>query len=228
VLTRAKAAMLGAEFLGTALLATIILIMSNTTSVSYFIATSAAVVLAAIVMLFGSVSGAHVNPAVTFGMWTARKITTVRAVTYIAAQALGGLAAWQLFQYLTNHKLTSHAGSYNTRMLISEAIGAAVLSFGIAAVINRRADASAAALAIGTVFFGAIMVAALASAGYINPAVALAARSWSWVYVGGPLIGGLVGVNLYMFLFEPRANWGWNSSMLSMKTTSSKKKSSKK
>jgi glycerol uptake facilitator protein len=221
VLTRAKAAVLGAEFFGTALLATIILIMSNTTSVSYFIATSAAVVLAAIVMLFGSVSGAHVNPAVTFGMWTARKITTVRAVTYIAAQALGGLAAWQLFQYLTNHKLTSHAGSYNTRMLISEAIG-------IAAVINRRADASAAALAIGTVFFGAIMVAALASAGYINPAVALAARSWSWVYVGGPLIGGLVGVNLYMFLFEPRANWGWNSSMLSMKTTSSKKKSSKK
>ena len=111
--------MLGAEFLGTALLATIILIMSNTTSVSYFIATSAAVILAAIVMLFGGVSGAHVNPAVTFGMWTARKITTIRALTYIIAQVLGGLAAWQLFQYLTNHKLTSHTGNYDTRMLIS-------------------------------------------------------------------------------------------------------------
>ena len=97
------AAMLGAELLGTGILAMLILVMANTTAVSYFIATSAAVALAAIVMMFGPISGAHVNPAVTFGMWTARKIGTVKAVGYIVAQALGGLGAWQLYQYFTNH-----------------------------------------------------------------------------------------------------------------------------
>lgn len=208
--TRAKTSMLAAEFIGTAMLASIVLIMSNTTAVSYFIATSVALVLASIVMLFGGVSGAFVNPAITFGMWTARKISTARAVSYIAAELLGGLAAWQLFQYLTGHKLTAHTGSYSTKVLIAEAIGAAILSFGVAAVVSRRADAVTSAVTVGAVIFGAVMVAALASSAYINPAVALAARSWSTAYVVGPLIGGVVGVNLYTLLYEPRSSWSWN------------------
>jgi glycerol uptake facilitator-like aquaporin len=54
------------------------------------------------VLAFGGVSGAHVNPAITFGTWTARRIGTLRAISYIAAQLLGGLAAWQLYQYLVD------------------------------------------------------------------------------------------------------------------------------
>jgi aquaporin Z len=223
--TRIKASTLAAEFIGTAMLASIVLIMSSTTSVSYFIATSAALVLASIVLLFGSVSGAFVNPAITFGMWTSRKISSLRAVSYIAAELLGGLAAWQLFQYLTGHKLTSHSTGYSTKVLIAEAIGAAILSFGVAAVVSRRTDAVTSAVTVGAVIFGAIMVAALASSAYINPAVALAARSWSTAYVVGPLIGGVVGVNLYTLLYEPRSSWGWTRPLISRtKTTATKKK----
>jgi hypothetical protein len=43
------------------------------------------------------------------------------------------------------------------------------------------------------------------AAGYLNPAVALGSRSFDWVYVLGPLVGGLVGVNLYTYLFAPTA-----------------------
>jgi aquaporin Z len=201
-LNKAMAAMLGAELIGTGLFAMLILVMANTTAVSYFIATSAAVGLAAIVMLFGSVSGAHVNPAVTFGMWTARKIGTVKAVAYIVAQALGGLAAWQLYQYFTNHSLASKTVAFDTRLFIAEAVGAAIWAFAVAAMVARSVDVVARAVALGTTVFVAIMVAATASLGFVNPAVALATRSVSVVYIVGPLVGGLVGYNLYTMLFD--------------------------
>ena len=200
---KAKAAPVVAEFFGTGLLVSMVLVLSNTTAVSYFIATSAALTLAAITMMFASISGAHVNPAVTFGMWTARKLGTIRALSYVAAQLLGALASWQLYQYLTNRPLAAKHVTFDTRIWVAELVGAAILSFGVAAAIGKGLDALSSALAVGTAFFAAIVIASTASAGYINPAVALGLRSWSSVYVLGPLVGGLVGVNLYYMLFEP-------------------------
>jgi hypothetical protein len=75
-----------AEFFGTGILVMVALILGQTTAVSYFIATSLAVTAAAVYLLFNVVSGAHTNPAITFGMWTARRIGTLRGVSYIAAQ----------------------------------------------------------------------------------------------------------------------------------------------
>src|SRR3990167_3791259 len=91
--SRPQISAVAAEFLGTATLVMVALILSQTTAVSYFIGTSLAAALAVIYMIFGSVSGAHVNPAITFGMWTARQISTLKAILYVAAQLLGGLAA---------------------------------------------------------------------------------------------------------------------------------------
>lgn len=199
--TKAKAAPVAAEFFGTGLLVLMFLVLANTTAVSYFIATSAAVTLAAIVMMFSSVSGAHVNPAVTFGMWTARRIGTIRAVSYIVAQLLGALASWQLYQYLTDRALPAKNVSFDTRTLVAEIVGTAILSVAVAAVLSKSLEALSSALAVGTAFFAAIMVGAIASAGYVNPAIALGLRSWSSVYVLGPLVGGLIGVNLYTLLF---------------------------
>jgi hypothetical protein len=53
---------------------------------------------------------------------------------------------------------------------------------------------------VGAAYFVGIVIAATASAGYINPAVALGSRAWSAAYVLGPLVGGLIGVNLYTYL----------------------------
>src|SRR5438874_12508372 len=50
-------------------------------------------VLAVLVSAFGAISGGHFNPAVTFGVWVARRIDGVRAVGYVIAQLAGGVLA---------------------------------------------------------------------------------------------------------------------------------------
>ncbi len=200
---KAQAAPIVAEFLGTALLVMVAIVMSQTTSVSYFIATSLAVTLALVAMFFGPVSGAHVNPGVTFGLWIARKIGTIRAIAFIVAQLLGGLASWQLFQYLIDKPLPAHTTSFNGTIFVAELVGTAIWAMGVAAVMTRVYDSIQGALTLGAAVFTGVMVAAIASAGYINPAIALGVRNFSGVYILGPLVGGLIGVNLYTMLFAP-------------------------
>lgn len=189
-----------AEFLGTAVLVMIALILGQTTAVSYFIATSLAVTAAAVFLLFNRISGAHTNPAITFGMWTARRIGTLQGITYIAAQLLGGIASWQLFQYLTNHTLTARSAAFSTPVWLAEVVGTAVLAMAFAAALSRRIEQVYAGVMVGAAYFVGIVIAATASSGYINPAVALGSRAWSAAYVLGPLVGGLIGVNLYTYL----------------------------
>lgn len=202
---RQKLAMLLAEFFGTALLTTTVLVITHSTVLTFFVAASAAVAISLIVMFFGQVSGAHVNPAVTLGLWTARKIETTQAIAYIAAQLLGGLVSWRLFEYLTGSSLGAHNAKFDTTIWLAELIGAAILAMGFTAAIMRSFDTLQSALAIGSALFIGIMVAGVASAGYLNPAIALGARSWGSAYVFGPLVGGILGVNLYMLIFSPEA-----------------------
>src|SRR6187200_640136 len=54
--------------------------------------------LAVLVSALGSVSGAHFNPAVTFGVWMTGHIPARRAAAYVVAQLIGGiLAAWAVW-----------------------------------------------------------------------------------------------------------------------------------
>lgn len=201
--TKARVAPVVAEFLGTALLVMVAIVMSETTSVSYFIATSLGLSLAAIALVFGPISGAHVNPGITFGMWTARKIGTIRGLVYIAAQLLGGLASWQLFQYMVNKDLPAKTTSWTWQIFLAELIGTAILALAYTAWMTRAYNALEGAFVLGFAVFTAVLVAAVASAGYINPAIALGVRNFSGVYILGPLVGGLIGVNLYAQLFAP-------------------------
>jgi glycerol uptake facilitator-like aquaporin len=177
------------------------LVLSETTAVSYFIATSVAVALGVAYMFFSSISGGHFNPAITFGMWTARAVTTVRGVSYIVAQLLGGLGAWKLYEYFTNHSLATKNVHYSTAILLAELVGTAVLAMGYSAAVARAFTALEAALTIGASLFVGVLIAATASAGYLNPAVALGSRSFNAAYILGPLLGGLIGVTLYNWLF---------------------------
>jgi glycerol uptake facilitator-like aquaporin len=191
-----------AEFIGTGVLVMIALILGQTTAVSYFIATSLAVTAAVVYMLFNMISGAHTNPAITFGMWTARKIGTLRGITYVAAQLLGGVASWQLFQYLTNHTLTAHSTTFSTPVWLAEVVGTVILAMAYTAALGRRIEALYSGLMVGAAYFVGIVIAATASSGYINPAIAIGSRAWSAAYVLGPLVGGLIGVNVYNYLFS--------------------------
>lgn len=199
--SRPQIATVVAEFLGTATLVMVALILSQTTAVSYFIGTSVAATLAVLYMIFGSTSGGYFNPAITFGMWTARQIGTLRAVLYAGAQLLGGLAALELFQYFTNRELQVKNLAFSTPVWLAEVVGTAILAMALIAAIRKGFDTLQTAVVYGLSFFVGILVAATASAAYLNPAIALGERSWNAIYVLGPLVGGLIGVNLYMMLF---------------------------
>ncbi|MDB5160948.1 MAG: major intrinsic protein [Candidatus Saccharibacteria bacterium] len=201
MLTRDRVSPLAAEFFGTAIWAYVALVLSETTAVSYFIATSVAVALGVAYMLFSSVSGGHFNPAITFGMWTARRITSLRGAGYIVAQLLGGLAAWKLYEYFTNHSLAAKNVHYSTATLLAELVGTAILAMGLCAAVARAYTALESALTIGASLFVGVLVAATASTGILNPAVALGLRSFNAAYILGPLLGGLIGVTLYNWLF---------------------------
>ena len=105
-----KIAMILAEFFGVAILSVVVYSMIARTSFPYFAGIAAGLTLAIMTLAIGSISGAHVNPAITTSMWVMRKVTTAQAIVYIAAQMLGGLAAWGLINYFLGRDITNIAG----------------------------------------------------------------------------------------------------------------------
>lgn len=204
--TRKKIAMVVAEFLGTALLTLVVLAVSKSTiGIPYFIAIAAGLAVAMATLVFGGASGAHLNPAITIGMLSIRRIKPVSAIVYVAAQLLGGFAAYYLFTYFINQTY-SNVGQFEGRILVAEAAGAFVFSIGWAAAIYQRLETSKAATIIGLSFVLGLIVSAAGAGGIINPAVALGAKSWVLgTYVLGPVLGSIIGFNLYSLLFAPAA-----------------------
>lgn len=200
--TKQKVATLVAEFLGTAILAlTVLAVSTSNIGIGYFVSFGAGLAMLLMVFAIGNVSGAVINPAIALGLWTVRKLSTIQTVLYIAVQLLGGLAAYALFSYLTE-KSWANAGEYDTKILVAEVVGTAVFAFGIAAAIFQKLDDAAKALTIGGSLTLGIMMASVASSGFLNPAVALGTHSWVWgTYVLGPVLGAVIGFNLYNLLF---------------------------
>lgn len=202
---RDKAAMVVAEFIGTFSLASVVLAMIGRTSFPFFAAVIAGGTLGLMTLVIGGVSGAHINPAITLGLWTQRQIDTAKAIVYMAAQFLGGLAAWTLSEYLLNSQLKSIAGDkFEPRVLVAEAVGTFVFAFGVAAAISQGYNGLRKAFTIGGSLTLGIVLATFASNGLLNPAVALGVQSWNYAYVTGPILGSIVGMSTYALLFAPR------------------------
>ncbi len=198
-----RLAMLVGEFLGTAALTLIVLAISRSQlNIAYFIATSAGLMVALMTLALAGISGAVFNPAMTIGLWTVRKLRTSQALAYIVVQLAGGEVAWLLFAYLTKIGTIHNTDTYNARLLVAEVVGTFVFSFGWAAAIYQRFNLFAKAAAIGGSLTAGALVASIASAGFLNPAVALGLRQWAWgTYVLGPVLGAVIGFNLYNLLF---------------------------
>jgi glycerol uptake facilitator-like aquaporin len=199
-----KVAMLVAELMGTTILTLVVLsVRSSGIGYSFFVALAAGVAIAAMTLAVGATSGAHFNPALTFGLWTARKIKTLPAIVYIAVQLLGGAVAYWLYAYLVKNHLQSTGGHYEARVFLAEAIGTFIFVWGWTAAAAKKFTGLQFAAAAGGAFALGIIVASLASGGIINPAVALGTRSWGWsTYVLGPVVGGLVAANVQSMLFS--------------------------
>lgn len=218
---RRKAAMLVAEFLGTGVLTMIVLSVSKSTiGIPYFVSLAAGLAIGAMTLVFGAISGAHFNPAITLGLWTVRKVSSSKAVVYIIAQLLGATAAYWLYTYFVNAHWANADSHFVGRVMVAEAAGAFVFSMAWAsAVYGKFGNAKTAATVTVGLILG-ILVASSASGGLLNPAVALGVRSWVWgTYVLGPVLGAVIGFNLYNLLFVSA-----DGAMLGAPATSKKKK----
>lgn len=204
LVTRRRVAMLAAEFIGTGLITTIVLTLGKAQdSAVYFIALAVGITLAALILTLGKVSGAHFNPAISLGLWTVRRSSALRTVSYVGAQLIGAAAAYWLFTYLFDGRL-ENAGEFDSRVLVAEAIGTMILAMGVAAAVFNNQKQGKTAATVGTAIAIGIMVASIAAAGLLNPAVALGVGSWVWgTYVLGPIVGAVIGFNLYALLFAP-------------------------
>lgn len=204
MLTKQHVAALTGEFVGTAVLAmAVIALVNSQIPYVFFIAIAAGLALGMMVFALGRISGTHINPAVTIGLWTVREITTVRAFTYIVAQMLGGLAALALFNYLVGRDVwTIQTPPFDATVLVAEVVGTAVFTFGIAAAVANKFTGGAKAAAIGGSLTLGIFIASVASPAYLNPAVALANQTINWAFVLGPILGAVIGFNLYTLLIS--------------------------
>ncbi len=200
---RQHVAALIAEALGTFVLTLVVLNVSRL-GYPFFTAIAAAVALAVSVSVFGKISGSHINPAVTIGMFSLRRIGFVKTIAYIVAQVLGAVAAWQIYEQLSERTLKNISNSgFDWRIFTAEAIGALIFGIAVTVAVTQDSESKNSAYIQGAGLFLGLTVAGLASLAIINPAVAVGVRSVDVNYVLGPIIGFLVGANLYAWVLNP-------------------------
>lgn len=220
---RRKVAAAVGEFLGTATLAFTMLDVSRSTiGIPYFVALAAG--LAVVVVGLSFATDVQLNPAVTLALWTARRVKTLTAVVYIVAQFLGGWAAYGLYKYFVHGTVQHVSSGYQARILIAEAVGAFVFTLVASAVLYEKVWGYRRAMVVGVAYTVGILVASASSNGFINPAVALGSNSWGWAtYALGPVLGAILGVNLYALLFSTSESVAAGASASKAKASSKKK-----
>jgi glycerol uptake facilitator-like aquaporin len=192
------------ELLGTFVLVMVVLNVSRY-GLPFFTAIAMGVAVAAFMSAVGKFSGANLNPAVTLGLFSIKENSFVRTIAYIVAQALGALGAWQLYEYLTQRTLKNATTSWDWRIFIAEMVGFLIIGVVWGAVVKQKITGWQAAATIGCAIFLGATVANLASNGLLNPALALGVRSFDLNYFLGPVVGAIVGMNLYVFAIGPMA-----------------------
>jgi aquaporin Z len=183
------------------------------------IALANGIVFAVMVTATMSVSGGHVNPAVTFGLWLARKIDARRAALYAVAQLLGAVAGAFLLKALFPVGAGESAGWGVPRLspfvTLPQAIviEALLTLFLVGAVFGTAVSPQApkvGGFATGLVLTVDILAAGPLTGAAANPArafgPALAANDWHAhaAYWAGPLLGAAVAAVIWAWLLAPR------------------------
>jgi len=174
--------------------------------------------LAGFIYAYGDVSGTHVNPAVTFGVWIAGAIDARRAVSYWVFQLLGGIAGALALRYVlggvvgglgatTLARGLAVGGTTVTVTPLAGFVLEAILTFFLANAVLHCAVAgragNLAGLAIGLTLSFSILVggpltgASLNPARTLGPAIVTGNFADLWVYLAGPLVGAAVAAVIY-------------------------------
>jgi aquaporin Z len=213
-MSTSKLARLFAELLGTFTLAAVTIAVSKNYGNPLFTTISAAATLAALMSLLGPVSGGNFNPAITLGLFSIRKIKLVETILYVAMQAIGAILAWKLFEFLSPDRLIqSVVNEFDWKVFTAELVGTIIFSMGFAGMLYRKFVGGHVGATVALSFFAGSTALAVVVinrqlvTGILNPAVAIGVGyrpdSQSYLaYFFGPVIGAVVGMNLYKMFFS--------------------------
>ncbi len=172
----------------------------------------------------GHISGCHLNPAVTFGLWAGGRFDTKEIIPYIIAQVIGGVLAGGVlfviasgqegFDAVTSGFATNGYGEHSpggysfTAALVSEFVMTMVFLIVIMGSTDSRAPQGFAPIAIGLCLTLIHLISIPVTNTSVNPArstgVAVYVGDWAlsqlWLFWVAPIIGGIVGAVIYKMM----------------------------
>jgi MIP family channel proteins len=174
--------------------------------------------IAIMVSLMWHISGGVFNPAIQVALWVTGKMPTRRSAVYIVAEVAGAVAAAALLKYFSPAAAFDSVDGGTPAVASGYAIGKAVLVEAVATfflvwavfatVIDDRGPfAKTAGFTIGLVITIDVLAVGPLTGAAMNPArwfgPALITGSWSnwWVWIVGPIAGGIIAGVAYWFLY---------------------------
>ncbi len=172
--------------------------------------------VAVMIFAFWAISGAHLNPAVSLGLWLSGKLPGRRLAPYVGAQLVGALIASSVMHGL----FRNHTGEGESWLGANFSSGPLIQAFGTEIVItfflvyailmlaDRGRGATVFAVAVGLYVAAAVTMAGSVSGASMNPARAFgpAAIAWfwddHWIYWVAPGLGALFASMFHVVLRE--------------------------
>ena len=171
----------------------------------------------------GHISGCHLNPAVSFGLWAGGRFPAKDLLPYIVAQVLGGVVAGGVLYLIASGKAGfdlsagfasngygAHSpGGYTLlAALITEVVMTMMFLLVILGATDRRAPQGFAPIAIGLCLTLIHLISIPVTNTSVNPArstgVAVFVGDWAisqlWLFWAAPIIGGMLGAAIYRFI----------------------------
>src|SRR5262245_52187284 len=173
----------------------------------------------------GHISGAHLNPAVSIGLWAGGRFPASQLLPYIVAQVLGGIVAGAVLYviasgapgfdvskgFASNGYGEHSPGGYSLlAALVTEVVMTMFFLIIILGVTDKRAWPGFAPLAIGLALTLIHLISIPVTNTSVNPArstgVGVFVGGWAvaqlWLFWLAPIVGGALGGVLYRALFE--------------------------
>jgi MIP family channel proteins len=174
--------------------------------------------MAIMVTLMAHISGGVFNPAIQVALWVTGKMPTRRSAVYIVAQLAGAVAAAALLKYFSPGPAFDSVSGGTPAVAPGYAIGKAVLVEAVAtfflvwavfgtAVDDRGSLRITGGFTVGFVItidvlaVGALTGAAMNPARWFGPALITGTWSNWWVWIVGPVAGGIIAGVAYWYLY---------------------------